>query len=62
MGLLVNTTPLFNFGIGASDYSAFSSHYIANNDETIEFWASVDKTVEATTVACPEGHENDCLI
>ena len=62
MGRLAYTIPPIKDIIGAPDYSAFSSHFIANNDEFLEFEASVDNTVEATTVACAEGHENDCLI
>ena len=61
MGRLVFITPLINDIIGASDYSALSSHFISKNDENIEFKASVDNTVKSTTVVCPEGHDNDCL-
>ena len=62
MGRLVYITPLIDDIISASDYSALSSHLISKNDENIQFKASVDNTVESTTVACPEGHENDCFI
>ena len=48
--------------LGVRGYEAFSTHYIANNDEYIDFTVSVDNTADATTSICPEGRESRCTV
>ena len=41
---------------------AFSTHYLANDSENIEFNISVDNTADATTSSCNEDWEGKCLV
>jgi len=48
--------------LGGVPMEVFSTHYVANNNENLEFHLSVDNTADATTAACDLYKMDHCLI
>lgn len=48
--------------LGGVPMETFSTHYLANNSEKIEFIVHIDNTAEATTSSCDSNSETPCIV
>ena len=48
--------------LGGVPMETFSTHYLANDSENIEFIVHVDNTAEATTSSCDSNSETPCKV
>jgi hypothetical protein len=60
LGRLAYTMPAITDVLGGVPMETFSTHYLANESENIEFLIHVDNTAEATTSSCDEKDEGSC--
>ena len=62
MGRLAYTVPAITEILNGVPMSAFSTHYLANASENIEFMVSVDNTADATSSLCDDSWDDRCLV
>ena len=62
LGRLAYTMPAITDILGGVPMETFSTHYLANASENIEFIVHVDNTAEATTSSCLETDETVCKV
>ena len=62
LGRLAYTMPAVTDILGGVPMDVFSTHYVSNNNENLEFILSVDNTADATTAACSDANAYRCLI
>ena len=48
--------------LGGVPMETFSTHYLANASENLEFLVHIDNTAEATTSSCEDSHEKMCRV
>lgn len=62
LGRLAYTMPAITDVLGGVPMDLFSTHYLANASENIEFLVHVDNTAEATTSSCDDSIAKRCTV
>jgi len=62
LGRLAYTMPPITDILGGVPMETFSTHFLANESENIEFLVHIDNTAEATTSSCLEEEDHKCKV